>query len=270
MKKIIFSLALLIGLASCMDDKVYEGPPIIGDITLDNTGAITPDDAVTVTAKITALDGVSGAELLYKVNEESLKTLPMTNKEELFSAVIPKQADKAKVTFQIKATSNAKKVATSDEQSYTVGAEPIEYENLVLNEINGNDKFIEIYNKGKTTIPLEGVYLEKDESLVWTGIKGYELKSKEYLVLYTDREKPNMPEWDENLFFEGGLSAKKNVRVQLFSPAASLDDFNLTGYTTAASASYSRVPNGKGPWVFADATPGEKNETGGDPVEGLE
>lgn len=270
MKKILFSLCLLIGLASCMDDKVYEGPPIIGDITLDNTGAITPDDEVTVSTKITALDGVSGANLLYKVNEEAFKTLAMTNKEDLFSAVIPKQVDKTTVTFYIEASSNANKVATSDEQSYTVGAEPIKYEDLVLNEINGNDKFIELYNKGETTIPLEGVYIEKDESLVWTGIKGYELKSKEYLVLYTDREKPNMPEWDENLFFEGGLSAKKNVRVQLFSPAASLDDFNLTGFSSAASASYSRFPNGEGPWVFAEATPGKKNKTGGDPVEGLE
>ena len=41
-------------------------------------------------------------------------------------------------------------------------AAPIGYSGLVLNELNGNDKFIELYNKGGEALSLKGIYMEKD------------------------------------------------------------------------------------------------------------
>ena len=272
MKKIIMALCLVIGLASCVDDKMYQGPPTFGDITVGGGEAITPDDAAAVTAVITALEGVESATLFYKVNGGAEQSLAMEKKTgDIFSASIPKQEDKAKVVFYIKVKGNNGKEAKSKEVEYEVGAIPVKYEDLALNELNGNDKFIEVFNKGETAIPLKDVYVEKDGKVVWTGQDGYVLKGGEYLLLYSRDVEANHSDWDQGMFFTGGLSAKKNVRVQLFSPTgASLDDFNLTGYEKQASASYARFPNGTGPWVFADASPQKENLSGGDNVPGLE
>lgn len=146
------------------------------------------------------------------------------------------------------------------------------YPGLVLNELNGNDKFIELYNGGDEALKLKGVYMEKDGKNVWTA-GDITLDPKEFLLLYSEDVIVDHPEYEgAGLVFKSGLSPKKAVRVQLFTPTGlSLDDFNLKDYSTPAPASYSRNPDGTGEWVYADATPGEANAEPSDKgkVEGL-
>ena len=275
MKKIMFvALALLMGLASCVKDKQYPGINI-SNVSYAPT-AVQADDDVTVTATITSFKDFT-AKLVYVINEES-KELAMTAAEDVYTAVIPAQPNGTKVSFYVQAM-NGEVTAASPAMEYEVGAVAIDYSVLRLNELNGNDKFIEIYNAGADAIGLNGVYIEKDGAQNWIGDNTVKIEAGAYLVLYSEDVVADHPEVPEALIFHSGLSAKKNVRIQLFTPAgASIDDFNLTaielngdayGYAgNQAPASYSR--NADGDWYYADATPGAANTDGQNIVLGLE
>ena len=268
------ALALLMGLASCVKDKQYPGINI-SNVSYAPT-AVQADDDVTVTATITSFKDFT-AKLVYVINEES-KELAMTAAEDVYTAVIPAQPNGTKVSFYVQAM-NGEVTAVSSAMEYEVGAVAIDYSVLRLNELNGNDKFIEIYNAGADAIGLNGVYIEKDGAQNWIGDNTVKIEAGAYLVLYSEDVVADHPEVPEALIFHSGLSAKKNVRIQLFTPAgASIDDFNLTaielngeayGYAgNQAPASYSR--NADGDWYYADATPGAANTDGQNIVLGLE
>ncbi len=275
MKKImIVALALLMGLASCVKDKQYPGINI-SNVSYAPT-AVQADDEVTVTATITSFKDFT-AKLVYTIGEEN-KELAMTAVEGVYTSVIPAQPDGTKVSFYVQAM-NGEVTAVSSTMEYEVGAVAIDYSNLRLNELNGNDKFIEIYNAGADAINLNGVYIEKDGTQNWIGDNTVKVEAGAYLVLYSEDVVADHPDVPEALIFHSGLSAKKNVRIQLFTPAgASIDDFNLTaielngeayGYAgNQAPASYSR--NADGNWYYADATPGAANTDGQNIVLGLE
>ena len=275
MKKIMFvALALLMGLASCVKDKQYPGINI-SNVSYAPTAVQATDD-VTVTATITSFKDFT-AKLVYVINEES-KELAMTAAEDVYTAVIPAQPNETKVSFYVQAM-NGEVTAVSPTMEYEVGAVAIDYSVLRLNELNGNDKFIEIYNAGADAINLNGVYIEKDGAQNWLGDNTVKIDAGAYLVLYSEDVVADHPEVPETMIFHSGLSAKKNVRIQLFTPAgASIDDFNLTaielngdayGYAgNQAPASYSR--NADGNWYYADATPGAVNVDGTVALLGLE
>ena len=271
MKKIMFvALALLMGLASCVKDKQYPGINI-SNVSYAPTAVQATDD-VTVTATITSFKDFT-AKLVYVINEES-KELAMTAAEDVYTAVIPAQPDGTKVSFCVQAM-NGEVTAVSPTMEYEVGAVAIDYSKLRLNELNGNDKFIEIYNAGADAINLNGVYIEKDGVQNWLGDNTVKIDAGAYLVLYSEDVVADHPDVPEALIFHSGLSAKKNVRIQLFTPAgASIDDFNLTNIDAndpayiPAPASYSRNADGK--WYYADATPGAVNVDGTVALLGLE
>ena len=275
MKKIMFAaLALIVMMASCVKDKQYPGINI-SNVSYAPT-AVQADDDVTVTATITSFKDFT-AKLVYVINEES-KELAMTAAEDVYTAVIPAQPNETKVSFYVQAM-NGEVTAVSPTMEYEVGAVAIDYSVLRLNELNGNDKFIEIYNAGADAINLNGVYIEKDGAQNWIGDNTVKIDAGAYLVLYSEDVVADHPDVPETLVFHSGLSAKKNVRIQVFTPAgASIDDFNLTnidlngeayGYAAnQAPASYSR--NADGNWYYADATPGAANIDGQNIVLGLE
>ena len=273
MKKIMFvALALLMGLASCVKDKQYPG------ITISNVSytptAVQEETPVTVTATITSFKEILEAKVIYTIDEESL-TLAMTKgADDLYSAVIPAYPDGTKVSFYVEAD-NIEVTAASPVMEYTVGAVAVDYSVLRLNELNGNDKFIEIYNAGAEAINLNGVYIEKDGAQNWLGDNTVKIDAGAYLVLYSEDVVADHPEVPETMIFHSGLSAKKNVRIQLFTPAGvPIDDFNLTNIDAndpayiPAPASYSRNADGK--WYYADATPGAVNVDGTVALLGLE
>ena len=273
MKKIMFvALALLVGLASCVKDKQYPG------ITITNVKytptAVQAETPVTVTATITSFQKILGAKVVYTIDNESIALAMTEGTDNFYRAVIPAFADGTTVSFYIEAD-NSVVTATSPAMEYTVGAVAIDYSVLRLNELNGNDKFIEIYNSSDEPINLNGVYIEKDGTQNWVADNTVNIEAGGYVLLYSEDVQAAMPEYPQTLIFHSGLSAKKNVRIQLFTPAGvSIDDFNLVDIDQngpdyiPAPGSYSRNADGK--WYYADATPGEVNVEGMVAVLGLE
>ena len=266
------ALALLMGLASCVKDKQYPG------ITISNVSyaptAVQAGDDVTVTATITSFNEFT-AKLVYIVAEGTPKEVAMTAgaERDVYTAVIPGQEDGITVSFYVLAAGAL--VSQSPAMEYTVGAVAVDYSVLRLNELNGNDKFIEIYNTGAEAINMNGVYIEKDGTQNWLADNTVKIDAGGYVLLYSEDVQAGMPDYPESLIFHSGLSAKKNVRIQLFTPAGvSIDDFNLTNIDAndpayiPAPASYSRNADGK--WYYADATPGAVNVDGTVALLGLE
>ena len=277
MKKIMFvALALILGLTACVKDKQYPG------ITISNLKysptAVQATNDVTVSATISCFKDFT-ATMVYTADGTSHE-VNMTASNGEYTAVIPAKPDGTIVTFYVEA-SNDDANAKSASMSYTVGAVPVDYSVLRLNELNGNDKFIEIFNNGAEAINMNGVTIYKDtEKLVWTGKAAVTVEPGAYLLLYSEDVINDHPEIDTTYYmFHSGLSAKKNVRIELKTPAGvSVDDFNLVtielngaayGYPgNQAPASYSR--NANTDWYYADATPGAVNVDGENIVLGLE
>ena len=267
------ALALLVGLASCVKDKQYPGINI-SNVSYTPT-AVTDYSDVTVTATITSFKDFT-AKLVYSTDEanKAEELTMVAGEEDLYTAVIPAQPDGTKVSFYVQAM-NGEVTAVSPAMEYEVGAVAIDYSVLRLNELNGNDKFIEIYNTGAEAVNMNGVYIEKDGSQNWVGDKTVVVEPGAYLLLYSEDVTLDHPDVPETLIFHSGLSAKKNVRIQLFTPAGeSIDDFNLVDIDAndpayiPAPASYSL--NADGNWYYADATPGEANVDGEVALLGLE
>ena len=273
MKKILFAaLALVVVMASCVKDPQYPGVTI-SNVTYTPT-AVQADNDVTVMATITSFNDFI-AKLVYTIGEQAPVEVVMTEGTEkgLFTAVIPGQADDVTVSFYIVAEGEL--VAKSPVMEYTVGAVALDYSVLRLNELNGNDKFIELYNSGAEALFLNGVYIEKDGNQNWVADNTVSIEAGSYLLLYSEDVSAAHEGYPESLIFHSGLSAKKNVRIQLFTPAGeSIDDFNLVDIDQNApefipySGSYSL--NADGSWYYADPTPGEANLDGTVQVMGLE
>ena len=104
---------------------------------------------------------------------------------------------------------------------------------LVLNELSGADKYIELYNTTDKEINLDGVYLVKydsskegGQSTTWTGKGGIKIAAKGFVVLESsdlaDEAEGGDPAYayeSANHVFKGGLSGKKNVFIELYSAA---------------------------------------------------
>jgi hypothetical protein len=280
MKKILFvAMALILGLTSCVKDKKYPGITIT-DLKY-SPAAVTEFTPVTVTANIKCFNSFE-AKLYYTINNVTTDVKMNSVGGDVYGATIAAQSDNTTVRFYVEAT-NDDYTASSASMEYTVGAVQVDYSVLRLNELNGNDKFIEIYNSGTDPINMNGVYIVKDETNQnWTADANVNIEAGGYLLLYSEDvtiEGGPQEGYPENLTFHSGLSAKKNVRIQLFTPAGeSIDDFNLVDIDqngaaynypgNQAPASYS--VNADEDWYYSDATPGMENVDGENIVLGLE
>ena len=155
---------------------------------------------------------------------------------------------------------------------------------LVLNELSGADKFIELYNTTDKEISLEGCYLVKydaskdgGKSTTWTGKAGMKIAAKGFVVLESsdladeaEGGDPNYAYESANHVFKGGLSGKKNVFIELYSAKdEKLSEFKrgdegagwnqVSGFNNDKKHTFSRVPNGTGNWAYADPTKGTAN-----------
>ena len=151
-----------------------------------------------------------------------------------------------------------------------------DYTNLVLNELNGDAKFIEIYNMGNLELSLAGMYIMKDDYVdgaKWTADACIVAPAHGYVLLYSNNVQADHPELSPEYFFDGGLSAKKTVRITLFMPDGTERDIFTRGSTgewgqtisDVAPQSYARTPDG-GDWKLADPTPGEANPAEGEDI----
>lgn len=271
MKKILRAAAALVlsalALTSCVKDNMFQGKCIIESMTYAPT-LVNETDDVTVTAVISYIGGGITADIVYKVAGGADQTVSMTGPAEggSFVGTIPAQPYDSPVEFKVVAK-NKDGFETEVTGKYTVGDVPQDYTKLRINELNGNDKFIELYNTGEVKIKLEGIYIQKDDALNWT-CDARVIDAGGYLLLYSVDVTADHPEQDPALFFDSGLSAKKNVRIQLFDPSGnSIDDFNITKHPgTKVNGSYGRNADGK--WYNqTTATPGAVNVDGTDSVE---
>ena len=155
---------------------------------------------------------------------------------------------------------------------------------IVLNELSGADKFIELYNTTDKEISLEGVYVVKydsskdgGKSTTWTGAKGMTIAAKGYVVLESsdladpaEDGDPNYAYESANHVFKGGLSGKKNVFIELYNANdEKLSEFKrgeegagwnqVSGFNNNKKNTFSRVPNGTGDWAYAAPTKGAAN-----------
>lgn len=155
---------------------------------------------------------------------------------------------------------------------------------IVLNELSGADKFIELYNTTDAEVSLEGVYIVKydsskegGKSTTWTGAAGMKIAAKGFVVLESsdlaDEAEGGDPAYayeSENHIFKGGLSGKKNVFIELYNAKDEvLSEFKrgdegagwnqVSGFNNDKKHTFSRVPDGTGEFVYADPTKGAAN-----------
>ena len=173
---------------------------------------------------------------------------------------------------------------TVDGSGNTPGGNETKVTGIVLNELSGADKFIELYNTTDKELSLEGVYVVKydsskdgGKSTTWTGAAGMKIAAKGYVVLessdLSDPAEDGDPAYvyeSANHVFKGGLSGKKNVFIELYSAAdEKLSEFKrgeegagwnqVSGFNNDKKHSFSRVPDGTGEFVYADPTKGAAN-----------
>lgn len=144
---------------------------------------------------------------------------------------------------------------------------------VVLNELNGNGednkKYWELYNLSNEEVSLEGYTIikdEKDDEPAWTGGADDKIAAKGYFTIVG--AKGTTPDG-----FQGGFSAGKSVIVELFDAEGKLLDTFQRGKLTEEypgwgdmdpmtkneDASFSRVPDGTGAFVYAAPTLGAAN-----------
>ena len=164
------------------------------------------------------------------------------------------------------------------------GGNTVKVTGVVLNELSGADKFIELYNTTDKEISLEGLCLVKydaskdgGKSTTWTGKAGMKIAAKGYVVLESsdlaDPAEDGNPDYayeSANHVFKGGLSGKKNLKIELVDANENvLDVFargeegagwnQVAGFNNDKKHTFSRVPDGTGEWAYADPTKGAAN-----------
>lgn len=155
---------------------------------------------------------------------------------------------------------------------------------VVLNELSGASKYIELYNTTDKAISLDGLCLVKydkskdgGKSTTWTGKAGMTITAKGYVVLESsdladpvEEGDPNYAYESANHIFKGGLSGKKNVKIELQDANENVLDVFVRGEEGAGwnqvgnfennkKNTFSRVPNGTGDWAYAAPTKGAAN-----------
>lgn len=156
------------------------------------------------------------------------------------------------------------------------GDEPgtTDYTALRLNELNGNDKFIELYNTSDADIDIAGVYFTKDDEDIFTAAAGTVVPAHGFLTVWSEKsDKAESTENPDFPIFEFGLSADKSVKIELFAPdGTSIDLFkNLSKalgetwgeddgkYDSKDKGSFARDVDGTGDWYIMTATEGSSN-----------
>ena len=254
MKKIFFiSAAILLALTGCVKDEMYKGPSSIDKVVFSPEAptSITP---IEVTATVSGLQAVTSAVLNY--NGSSIQ---MTGSGNQFKATIPAQPDGTNVSFSVTVDNEAGFKTTSDNFSFKVGDPATDWSKLKLNEVYGagadEEKFFELYNGSDFPIKLNGVTINKDEELTWTGIDGEVVPPKGFFAIIGGKGTTERG-------FKSGFSAKKSVLIELFDTKGNKIDYFQRGEKMDSGewgaslpnnkGSWSRIPDGTGKWMQTD------------------
>ena len=158
--------------------------------------------------------------------------------------------------------------------SFVQDLSKVDYSKLKLNEVSGvggdSEKFYELINTGDVDIPLEGCQITYNaapnntgdpfppdrEQLTWTGAHDQIAKAKELFSLI-GRNNPGS--------FTTGLTAARILIITLKDSEGNVIDQCIraedTGDYAITDKSFSRIPDGTGPFYFTTPTPDELNGT---------
>jgi|SRR5574344_389095 hypothetical protein len=280
-------LTLSLVMSSCVKDKMFVGVPSVSAIASTPTTA-TQDDAVTISAVLYDLSGIKSATLNYTVNGGAAQSVDMTLSGTTYTAVIPKQADKAVVKYTITAVSNNDKSFTSAEQSYTVGEGLGSLSDIKINEVNSDGKYIEIYNTSDKAVVISGIKFAKNASDAYfvdgtaatiQVAEGTKLGAKSYAIMGCKGTDLSADAAAAGAMYLGtsttGLSGKKSLLVILQDKdGKTVDSFVNSANTTPAisdtwdgAVEYvftvaARIPDGTGDFYsVTEATLGKTNGT---------
>ena len=121
-----------------------------------------------------------------------------------------------------------------------------------LNECDGDNKQLELYNPGDTQVDLTGYALDKDGADLWSFPAGFSIPSKGFLVVTVKNTPDKGPGF--------GMSATKGFHIRLFDPAGAVID-EVECRSDISGGSYGRTTDGTGSWaVFATPTIGATNK----------
>ena len=243
-------------------------PPIIANFSR-TPADVSPSDSVKVSALVTTSESAIDAVILeWTLNETAQAGINMVLSESVYSAVIPAQVTGSMVTYRVSASNDSGEITVTSFRNYTVGVPPVDYSKLKLNEVSGagNDsqKFYELINTGTADIPLEGCQIfynanasaggvfppNGNQGLTWTGNESQTIMAGQLFSLI-GRNTPGS--------FTTGLTAARILIITLKDPdgnvidecirAADLGIYNFT------NKSFSRIPDGSGPFFFTEPTP---------------
>ncbi len=196
----------------------------------------------------------------------------------MYSAVIPAQAVGSAVTYKVSAANNLGETNSTVVQNYTVANATVDYTKLVLNEVSGNNKFVEIYNSGTVAIPMEGVKLQRNDGPTggseWVGTASASIPAGAYRIFLFNGYTP--ADLNTNPAYVGwtvgsGISSGQILKVAIVDPAGTpvsvfirgnvplLAWGNSASITQDTANSYSRMSDGT--WAYAAPTPGAANGT---------
>lgn len=145
---------------------------------------------------------------------------------------------------------------------------------VVLNELDGNEKFIELFNPGSEAVDISGFSLKKDDNkTVYVAPEGTVVDSGAFLVLEGNSS-------DYSTGFTSGLSADKALKIELFDREGNLLDVFCnppadpsgtwqdpgTYSGKQGKRSYSRYPDGIGGWFVSESTAGLPNIQGSESI----
>ncbi|MCL1973922.1 MAG: lamin tail domain-containing protein [Bacteroidetes bacterium] len=246
----------------------------IDEVMVSNTRP-TPADAVTIVAKVTDVNEITSVVLKWKKDgasqtdiamELSITVLPGGG----YVAAIPNQPDGTVVEWTVVAANNKGNTAT-ESGSITWTAEIIDYSGLKFNEVSGagndEDKFYELINTGSTPINLAGCTIHYNANganggvlptgegnLTWTGSATQIIEAGKLFCLI-GRNTPGS--------FTTGLTAARILIITLKDPAGNILDQCIraedTGKYAFTDKSFSRIPDGTGPFYFTTPTPNVMN-----------
>jgi hypothetical protein len=236
----------------------------------------TPDNDVTITVKVVNISSVSSVTLNWKKDGVAQPNINITNSltDNTYKGIIPKQVEGTVALWTIEA-SNANGVKASVSGTLTFVVNNADYTKLKLNEVSGvggdDDKFYELINTGTEPINLAGckIYYNANGAgggtlpsgkgnLTWTGGADMEqIIQPGQLLSLIGRSKPGS--------FSTGLTAARILIITFDDPDGVMIDQCIRAEDTAPydyiDKSFSRIPDGTGPFYFTTPTPNVMNGT---------
>ena len=256
--------------------------PIITDLTR-NIDIPKMTDEVTVSATVKTFSGTTLTSVVLKWKHDGISQsdIATTNVGDVYSATIPAQAANSLVEYTISATNDEDETCFLSD-SYYVWKDGMDYSKLKLNEVSGVgddcEKFYELINTGTEDILLAGckIYYNANGStngvfppngnqgLTWTGGAMQLIKAGKLFCLIGrnggDCANPPTP-----CSFTTGLTAARILIITLEDPAGNTIDQCIrsedTGIYAITDQSFSRIPDGSGPFYFTTPTPDATNGT---------